>query len=172
MSSIEYRQRLREKEENTQTGRLSTFRQVKTEEPAEVATVTDPAKSTESAVETPPTPARTPEQLREQAAAAAAQMMELDGAEYDAEMQRLYSEDETLYAVVCDEIENLAAAEEEVTDDEIGQSQIDAEATTGGEESQLAAEEPRTEEEQAVIDQEADDIIATEDYLKDDGGAE
>jgi len=167
MSSIEYRRRLREQEQNQREGRLSTFRTVKA--PAVDPDQHDGELATAPVVETPTTPARTPEELRQQAQAQVDHLLTLPDEEYAATLKSLYENDETLYAVVYDELDNIAAAEVAATDTEIGQAQADAEAV---EEPAAEEEEPvRAPEEQAVIDQEADDIIATEDYLNDDGGA-
>lgn len=80
----------------------------------QVPAVEEVATTDVKQVEAPPT-GRTPQEVREQAVAAVATLLQLSDAEYQSSMVQLSTSDPVLYAAVVDEINNARAAAESKT---------------------------------------------------------
>ena len=117
MSSIELRRRQAEKAEREQANedlpnRLGSFRGT---QPTE--SLTDPVPAAPAVdvpvgvTETVPA-AATPQELREEAQRVAASLVELADAEYEAAIVALQTDNPTLYAIVADELLNMAPVED------------------------------------------------------------
>lgn len=118
MSSVKYRQRLRERAQlpkSVLAGFVPVRRDLQTEITAAVA-----AKTAQPNVEQPSVVSNvvvpntrksmTPQELQQHARQLAQLMAGLPSEEYTAAMKSLEDTNETLYATVCDELENMNAA--------------------------------------------------------------
>lgn len=150
MSSIEYRKRLREKEEQTQQGRLSAFRSLRPGSQAEpIETPALPETNTEPETEKEPQQvaapqASTPQELRDAAQTLVQQLLSLPEEEYQQQMLALQEENPVLYAVVVDELNNLQPEAQEADAPEVAEEEQDVDDVDGS----VADDEDSAEEDQ------------------------
>ena len=128
MSAIEHRQRIRDqraKAREFQSGSFTPQEEVGRIEPPEPAT--EPAVPTrvEQPIDNEPKAvvpqgerqAMTPQQLRDHAAQLAKSLAQLPEDLYNESLNNLEQTNATLYAIVCDELNNLAAAQKQAEGD-------------------------------------------------------
>lgn len=128
MSSVKYRQRLREREQQAAKSTLAGFTPAKRElqmdtidaatTAAAIGSPNQERPATTTNVVTPNTRrSMTPKELQTHAKQLAMTLAAMPSDQYQAAIQSLASNNETLYAIVCDELENMNAAAAEADDD-------------------------------------------------------
>lgn len=126
MSAIDHRQRIRDrkaKEKAFHSGAFSPQETVTTMAPAPTTQVQEPTRRQEQPIDTDPTAnavvpqgerqRMTPVELRNHGKQLAETLAQLDQEQYDSALNNLEKTNPTLYGVVCDELNNLAAQDNE-----------------------------------------------------------